>query len=188
MLILFLMSSVIPFLSSIITPPGEAAAMDAYVQGRLNLVYIGEPFPVGYRDLETGILLESLGCVLDERKEQYRDEWNDYMLNIWVCLGSDSTYFVVRSETESLEYYEGALVYRDSWGSVPVEIFPEDLSALSEVARYSLRDAFEDIVYLEMYTPLWEDTLRTEIPLHSPVVTLLLDKGRREIQRNQIVE
>ncbi|MCK5131946.1 MAG: hypothetical protein KAR40_07325 [Candidatus Sabulitectum sp.] len=181
MLLLFL-------LSSIITPPGEAAAMDAFAQGRLSLVCIGEPAPEGYRDQETGILLESLGCEWNEETGQFSEDWNEYMLNLWSYLGSDSTYFVVRSETESLEYRDRVLLYRDAWGSVPAEIFPEDLASLAEVSRYSLRDSFEDIAYLEMYTPLWGDTLRTEIPLYSPVIVTLFARGWREIRRNQIVE
>ncbi|MCD4706228.1 MAG: hypothetical protein K8S62_00640 [Candidatus Sabulitectum sp.] len=175
-------------LSSIVTPPGEAAAMDVFTQGRLNLVYIGQPGSEAYRDRETGLLLESWGGRSYPEAEQFCKDWNDYVLNLWSYLGSDSTCFVVRDGAESLEYRDNVLVYRDSWGSAPIEIFPEDLASLAEISRYSLRDSFENIVYLEMYTPLWDDTLNTEIPLYSPVIVSLFDKGRREIRRNQIVE
>lgn len=181
MLLLFLVSA-------IVTPPGEAAAMDAFAQGRLNLVYIGELPPVGHRDLETGLLLESLGCEWDQETEQFSEDWNEYMLNLWSYLGSDSTYFTIRNVAESLEYRNGVLVYRDSWGSVPFEIFPEELASLVEISRYSLRDSFEDIVYVEMYTPLRDDTLRTELPLYSPIIASWFEKGKMEIRRNQIIE
>ena len=174
--------------SAVVTPLGEAAAMEAFAQGRLNLVYIGEPSPVGYRDRETGLLLVSLGCEWDQETEQFSEEWNDYMLNLWSYLGSDSTYFTIRNVAESLVYRNGALVYRDSWGSVPFDIFPEELASLVEISGYSLRDSFEDIVYVEMYTPLWDDTLRTELPLHSPVIQTWFARGKREIRRNQIIE
>lgn len=174
--------------SAVVTPPGEAAAMDAFSQGKLNLVYIGISAPQGNRDTETGLLLSSWGCRSYPEAEQFCEDWNDYVLNLWSYLGSDSTYFVVRNDAESLEYHDFVLVYRDQWGSVPIEIFPEYLASLAEISRYSLRDSFEDIVYLEMYTPLWDDTLNTEIPLYSPVIVSLFDKGRREIRRNQIIE
>ncbi len=174
--------------SAMVTPPGEAAAMDAFAQGRLNLVYIGQPTPVDYRDMETGLLIESLGCEWDQETEQFSEDWNNYMLNLWSYLGSDSTCFTIRNVAESLEYRNGVLVYRDAWGSVPFDIFPEELASLVEISGYSLRDSFEDIVYVEMYTPLRDDTLRTELPLHSPVITTWFEKGKREIRRNQIIE
>ena len=174
--------------SAIVTPPGEAAAINAFAQGRLNLVYIGEPPPVDYRDMETGLLLESLGCEWNQEAEQFSEDWNDYMLNLWSYLGSDSTYFTIRNVAESLEYRNGVLIYRDEWGSVPFEIFPEELASLVEISGYSLRDSFEDIVYVEMYIPLRYDTLRTELPAHSPVIATWFARGRREIRRNQIIE
>jgi hypothetical protein len=175
-------------LMSVLMPPeGKIAAMEAFSQGRMNLVYIGELPPEGYRDTETGMLLESLGCEWDLDKENYSDGWNSYMQYLWSCVGSDSTYFVIRTETESLEYRNCELVYRDAWGSVPIDIFPEEFAGLLETSGYSLRDTIDNICWLEMYTPLQEDTIRTEIPVRSEVVARLFDRGRREIQRNQMV-
>ena len=173
---------------AIMAPAGTIAAMDAFAEGRLSLVYIGDPPPVDYRDSETGILLESLGCESDSETERFRDSWNDFVLYQWSYLSSDSTFFVIRNAAESLEYRECVLVYRDAGGSVPIDIFPEELASLAATSRYSLRDSFENIVYLEMYTPIWDDTLKTELPLRNPVVVSLLERGRREIRRNQIIE
>ncbi|RKZ01065.1 hypothetical protein DRQ21_11405 [Candidatus Fermentibacteria bacterium] len=70
---------------------------------------------------------------------------------------------------------------------MPIDIFPEEFAGLLETSRYSLRDTIDNICLLEMYTPLQEDTIRTEIPVRSEVVAQLFDRGRREIQRNQMV-
>jgi hypothetical protein len=175
------------FMSVLMPPEGEIAAMEAFSQGRMNLVYTGELQPEGYRDTETGMLLESPGCEWDQDGEKFSDDWNSYMQYLWSRVGSDSTYFIIRTETESLEYWRCELVYRDAWGSVPTEIFPEEFAALLETSQYSLRDTIDNICWLEMYTPLQEDTIRTEIPVRSEVVARLFDRGRREIRRNQMV-
>ncbi len=175
-------------LSAIVTPPGESAAMDAFQEGRLSLVYIGELPPVGFRDIETGLLLESLGCEWDRETELFSEDWNKYMVNVWSYLGSDSTFFTIRSNEESLVYKNCELVYKDSWGAVPLQIFPEELASLVAISGYSLRDSFDNIVYVEMYTPLWQDTLRTELPLSSTVINNWFARGRREIRRNQMID
>jgi len=174
-------------MSTLTLPEGEAAAMDAFDQGKMNLVYIGELPPQEHRDIETGMLLEPLGCEWAQQAEEFSENWNSYMLYLWSRMGSDSTYFVVKTETEILEYRNCQLVYRDEWGSVPIEIFPEELSALLAVSNNCNDDTVADACFLEMYTPLQEDIFRTEIPVRSEVVTRLFDRGRREIRRNQMV-
>jgi len=122
-----------------------------------------------------------------ERRHE-RQDWNIFVLNLWEYLGSESTCFIVQGDSESLEYRNRSLVYRDEWGSVPVEIFPEDISAMAAAARYSSEDAGVDMVRLEVFTLLLSDTLRTEVPFDSTVIASLFDRGRREIRRNQMVE
>jgi hypothetical protein len=175
------------FMSISMPPEGEIAAMEAFSQGRMNLVHTGELQPEGHRDTETGMLLESSDCEWDQDREEFSDDWNSYMLFLWSRIGSDSTCFVIRTETESLEYRRCELVYRDAWGSVPIKIFPEEFAALLETSQHSLRDTIDNTRRLEMYTSLQEDTIRMEIPVCSEVVVRLFDRGRREIQRNQIV-
>ena len=109
------------------------------------------------------------------------------MLYLWSRMGSDSTYFVVKTGIESLEYRNCQLVYRDEWGSVPIEIFPEELSALLAVSNNCNDDTVADACFLEMYTPLQEDTIVSGVSASSPAVAVLFDRGRREIRRNQLV-
>jgi hypothetical protein len=176
-------------MSTLTLSEGEAAAMDAFDQGKMHLVYIGELPPEGHRDSETGMLLEPLGCEWGQQTEQFCDNWNSYMLYLWSRIGSDSTSFVIKSETEteSLEYGMGELIYRDEWGSVPIEIFPEELSALLTASDNSDEDIVDDVCFLEMYSLLREDTIRTELSVGSPAIAVLFDRGRREIRRNQMV-
>jgi len=172
--------------SYFMSPPGEVAAMEAYAAGELSLVYIGELPPEGYRDSATGILLESLGCEYDPDTEQFMEDWNGFTMNVWRYLGSDSTFFVIKTDLESLEYRNMSLVYRDQWGSVPIDIRPENIAAV--VSLVCRTDTVVDSmsVRLEVYTPLQGDTLSAYVSSDATVIADLLARGRIEIQRNAV--
>ncbi len=171
-------------IATVITPPGMGDAIEAFSQGRLNLVYVGELPPIGYRDRETGLLLESIGCEMSDESSAYASNWNDYMLKQWAYLGSDSTSFVIRYEEEALEYRNNELVYRDSHGSVPISILPEDLAGILAVLHYSLRDSFEEIVYIEFRSAQVDEVVSTELPFHTDCIEKLFVEGRLAIRRN----
>ncbi len=171
-------------IATVITPPGMSDAIEAFSQGRLNLVYVGELPPVGYRDQETGLLLESIGCEMNEESSTYASDWNDYMLKQWAYLGSDSTSFVIRYEEESLVYQNNELVYIDSNGSVPIPILPEDLAGILAVLHYSLRDSFEEIVHIEFRSAQVDEVIATELPYHTDCIERLFVEGRLAIRRN----
>lgn len=171
-------------LATVITPPGMGDAIEAFSQGRLNLVYVGELPPVGHRDRETGLLLESIGCEMSEESSTYMADWNGYMLKQWSYLGSDSTSFVIRYAEEALEYRNNELVYRDAHGSVPIPILPEDLSGILAVLHYSLRDSFEEIVHIEFRSAQFSEAVSTELPFHTDCIERLFVEGRMAIRRN----
>ncbi len=172
-------------IATVITPPGMSDAIEAFRQGRLNLVYVGELPPVGYRDIETGLLLESIGCEMSEESSAYALDWNDYMLKQWAYLGSDSTSFIIRYEEESLVYQNNELVYRDSHGSVPIPILPEDLAGILAVLHYSLRDSVEEIVFIEFRSAQVDEVISTQLPYHTDCIERLFVEGRLAIRRNQ---
>lgn len=171
-------------IATVITPAGMGDAIEAFSQGRLNLVYIGEPPEAGYRDMETGLLLESIGCLMSEESSIYLSDWNKYMLKQWSYLGSDSTSFIIRYGEESLEYRNNELVYQDASGSVPIPILPEDLSGILAVLHYSLRDSFEEIVHIEFRSAQVNDVVSTELPFHTDCIERLFLDGRMAIRRN----
>jgi hypothetical protein len=172
--------------SYFISPPGEAAAMESYAGGELCLVYIGELAPEGCRDNDTGILLESLGCEWDEETEEFMEDWNSFIMNAWGYLGSDSTYFTLKVGSESLEYRNRSLVYRDPYGSVPIEIRPEEISSLEWIVNHPLEISEDVNAFLEIYVPLRSDTLRATVSPGLATIDGLLSRGRRQIQINTV--
>jgi len=178
------MISLILFLS-IITPPGETDAMEAFAGGDIYLVTFGRPSAVVFRDSVTGIRFQSLGCVVRDGDIEYQNEWNDFMLNLWNYLGSDSTFFFIGTETEAIDYAAGECIYRDQWGSVPIVLYPEELAHIVWLATGARREGSELYARLVVGTPLWDDTLSTTVTAGTDVLRELFQRGREQIRTNQ---
>ena len=173
------------FLLAAITPPGEADAMDALAAGELYLQTFGRMAEGVHRDDSTGILLSSMGCVMDHERMQYISDWNDFIIHTWEYLGSDSTFFFIRSGEETLEYGNSTLIYRDQWGSAQTEIYPEELAGIAQLVRNNVDQDTDSYGYLEMYSPLWEDTVSLALPADRGVIENILIRGREAARVNR---
>jgi hypothetical protein len=176
----------LPFflICAVVTPTGEMDAMDAFFRGELYLVYIGELPPAGYRDRDTGMLLQSLGCEAEPELEQYRDDWNSFMERMCRYLCGSETRFSIRTDGESLSYSSCRLIYSDRWGSVPVAVHPEELAALAALAAGSVENADAGGFRLEMHSSLWSEPLSVVLPRGEGIVEELLSRGRLAIRVN----
>lgn len=167
---------------SVISPTGGAGPMEVFGGGDIYLVTFGKSSGEVCRDSVTGIRFESLGCVVREGDLEAQQEWNDFMLDLWSYLGSDSTFFVLRTETESLEYRGKVCLYRDRWGSVPMDLYPEELASIVSMSCMDTEEGSE--ARLTIYTPLRTDTISVAVQADSAVLQMLLQRGREQIRLN----
>lgn len=166
--------------------PGRAEAAETCASGDIYFVTFGRTSGEVFRDSVTGIRFQSLGCVIREGDLEYQEDWNSFMAEIWNDLSSLETFFVLRTDSESIEYREGSCVYRDLWGSVPVEIYPEDLSHVAWLLNRNIREEADRYGVLEMYVPSWEDTLFSTVSVDSEKIRDLFQRGRDAIRVNTV--
>jgi len=168
--------------------PGATDAMEAYAGGELYLITFGRPSAEVFRDSVTGMRYHSLGCVIREGDIEYMEDWNCFMYDTWQSLFTHETFFSLHTETEGIEYRDGSCVYMDSWGSVPVEVHPEEIVYLVMLGvgeGHSLAEA-ESYGRLELLAPPLEDTLSTVVPLGSEIIRELFGRGREAIRVNTL--
>ena len=166
--------------------PGTAEAIEAYVSGELCLITFGKPSAEVTRDPATGLLCRSLGCVIREGDLEYMEDWNRFMMDAWRMVAADELFFSLEVETESLEYKNGICIYRDSWGSVPVEVYPEEIAHVVFLGSRTVRVEAECYGRLELFQTQYSDTLRARVPLDSDVILDMFRRGREAIRVNTL--
>ncbi len=165
---------------------GATEAMEAFARGELYYISFGRPSAEVVRDDETGILYSSMGCVVREGDMEYMEGWNGFMSQAWETLSDPGVFFSLRTDTESLEYSHGRCVYRDMWGSVPVEIYPEELSHVFWLARRNIRGEAGVYGHLQAYSPSAGDTLSARVPADTDILERLFQRGREAIRINTL--
>ncbi len=108
------------------------------------------------------------------------------MSQAWETLSDPGVFFSLRTDTESLEYSHGRCVYRDMWGSVPVEIYPEELSHVFWLARRNIRGEAGVYGHLQAYSPSAGDTLSARVPADTDILERLFQRGREAIRINTL--
>ena len=166
--------------------PGETDAMDAFADGELYLVTFGRPPAEIFRDSLTGIRFRSMGCVLRDGDMEYQEDWNGFMIDAWNGISGPGTYFVLRNGSESIEYSDGSCIYRDSWGSVPVDLYPEELARIVWLSRAEPCGEEVSSGYLELFVPSMEDTVRVAVNADSEVIRELFQRGGTAIRTNTV--
>jgi hypothetical protein len=166
--------------------PGTTDAMEAFARGELYFITFGRPSAEVVRDEETGIRYSSMGCVVRDGDMEYMESWNGFMTGAWEALSDPGVFFTLRTDTESLEYSHGRCVYSDMWGSVPLEIYPEDLSHVFWLVRRNIREEAEVYGHLQAYSPSTGDTLSARVPADTDILGRLFQRGREAIRINTL--
>ena len=166
--------------------PGVTDAMEANAHGELYLITFGRPSAEVFRDSVTGMRYHSLGCVVRDGDLEYMEDWNRFMSHIWMNLASDETFFSLRTETEGIEYGNGTCIYIDQWGSVPIELYPEELAHMVWLGGTITREEAENYGRLELLVPGMTDTLSVTVPLDTEITRELFHRGRQAIRVNTL--
>ena len=166
--------------------PGTENAVEAYAGGELYLITFGRPSTEVFRDSVTGIRYHSLGCVVRDGDLEYMEDWNRFMLDVWRNLDTSETFFLLHTETEGIDYRNGTCIYIDEWGSVPIELYPEELAYIVRLGSMITRVEAEDYGRLELLVPSMEDTLSVTVSLDSEIIRELFQRGRQAIRVNTL--
>lgn len=166
--------------------PGGIDAQEAFGDGEIYLLTFGRPSAEFFRDSVTQMLFRSTGCTVREGDLEYMEDWNAFMSDAWNRMISGGTFIVLRTEGESFEYRDGSCVYRDSWGSVPMELYPEEILYLVRLAGAAVRTEASEYGSLVLYAPLLGDTASVTIPVDSDVIRGCFQRGRESIRVNTL--
>lgn len=166
--------------------PGVTDAMEANARGELYLITFGRPSAEVSRDSVTGMRFHSLGCVVRDGDMEYMEDWNRFMLDIWRNLDTCETFFSLHTDTEGIEYRNGICIYMDDWGSVPIDLFPEELAHMVRLGSMITRVEAENYGRLELLVPYMEDTLSVTVPLDTEIIRELFQRGRQAIRVNTL--